>query len=131
MSSVDEVTQEGGKFVQYQRAAAKHHQNKLLHLQRRATENSARTQRGEPPLPDEDINKLFKPVPQPPRMDALLAAGRCAFHVKLLQMFAKFLLHWQKNKMKSSTFHVWWKRVLLDRAREFLSVSSTLLHRIL
>nr|CAB3241670.1 eukaryotic translation initiation factor 3 subunit H [Phallusia mammillata] len=76
MSSVDEVTQEGGKFVQYQRSAAKQHQNKLLHVQRRQTENAARTQRGEPPLPEEDASKLFKPVPQPPRIDALLAAGQ-------------------------------------------------------
>lgn len=76
MSSVDEVTQEGGKFVQYQRSATKQHQNKLLHVQRKQTENAARTQRGEPPLPEEDVNKLFKPVPQPPRIDALLAASK-------------------------------------------------------
>ena len=39
-------------------------------------ENQARSQRGEAPLPSEDLGKLFRPVPQPPRIDALLAAGQ-------------------------------------------------------
>ncbi|XP_078487004.1 eukaryotic translation initiation factor 3 subunit H-like [Ciona intestinalis] len=76
MSSVDDLTQESQRFVQYQRSAGKQHQNKLLYMQRRATENAARTQRGEPPLPDEDINKVVRPLQQPSRIDALLASGQ-------------------------------------------------------
>lgn len=45
------------------------------YLQRRQQENAGRQSRGEPPLPEEDINKMFKPPQPPPRMDTLLTAG--------------------------------------------------------
>lgn len=39
-------------------------------------ENSARQARGDPPLPDEDLTKLFK-SPQPPlRLESMLMAGQ-------------------------------------------------------
>lgn len=47
----------------------------LQYLQRRQQENTQRQSRGEPPLPEEDISKLFKPPQAPPRMDTLLIAG--------------------------------------------------------
>lgn len=34
-----------------------------------------RQSRGEPPLPEEDLSKLFKPLQAPARMDSLLIAG--------------------------------------------------------
>lgn len=34
-----------------------------------------RQSRGEPPLPEEDLSKLFKPHQAPARMDSLLIAG--------------------------------------------------------
>lgn len=34
-----------------------------------------RQSRGEPPLPEEDLSKLFKPPQPPARMDSLLIAG--------------------------------------------------------
>lgn len=45
------------------------------YLQRRQQENAQRQSRGEPPLPEEDISKMFKPPQPPPRMDTLLIAG--------------------------------------------------------
>lgn len=45
------------------------------YLQRRQQENAQRQSRGEPPLPEEDITKMFKPPQPPPRMDTLLIAG--------------------------------------------------------
>lgn len=47
----------------------------LQYLQRRQQENTQRQSRGEPPLPEEDITKMFKPPQPPPRMDTLLIAG--------------------------------------------------------
>jgi len=88
MSSVDELTQESGKFVQYQRAVAKAHQNKLVYLQRRATENAARAQRGEPPLPDEDLSKVLRSVTQPPRIDALLSAKQVSTYCDKINEFS-------------------------------------------
>ncbi|PWA33726.1 hypothetical protein CCH79_00007458 [Gambusia affinis] len=48
----------------------------VQYLQRRQQENVQRQSRGEPPLPEEDISKLFKPPQAPPRMDTLLIAGQ-------------------------------------------------------
>ena len=39
-------------------------------------ENSARRARGEPPLPDEDINKIFKPMPAVSRLETLLISNQ-------------------------------------------------------
>uniref|UniRef100_A0A8B9LRJ1 Eukaryotic translation initiation factor 3, subunit H, b n=1 Tax=Astyanax mexicanus TaxID=7994 RepID=A0A8B9LRJ1_ASTMX len=47
------------------------------YIQRRQQENAQRQSRGEPPLPEEDLSKLFKPPQAPPRMDTLLIAGHC------------------------------------------------------
>lgn len=76
MHAVDELTQESVKFVQYQRAVGKQQYNKATTTQRRNAENVQRKSRGEDPLPEEDLSKLFKPIPQPPRIDAALAAGQ-------------------------------------------------------
>ncbi|KAG9355383.1 hypothetical protein JZ751_000221, partial [Albula glossodonta] len=46
------------------------------YLQRRQQENAQRQSRGEPPLPEEDLSKMFKPPQPPPRMDTLLIAGQ-------------------------------------------------------
>ncbi|ROL46052.1 Eukaryotic translation initiation factor 3 subunit H [Anabarilius grahami] len=46
------------------------------YLQRRQQENAQRQSRGEPPLPEEDISKMFKPPQAPPRMDTLLISGQ-------------------------------------------------------
>uniref|UniRef100_A0A3B1JV96 Eukaryotic translation initiation factor 3 subunit H n=1 Tax=Astyanax mexicanus TaxID=7994 RepID=A0A3B1JV96_ASTMX len=51
-------------------------QQKHQYLQRRQQENAQRQSRGEPPLPEEDISKMFKPPQPPPRMDTLLIAGQ-------------------------------------------------------
>lgn len=48
------------------------------YVQRRQQENAQRQSRGEPPLPEEDLTKLFKPPQPPPRMDSLLIAGQFA-----------------------------------------------------
>lgn len=48
----------------------------LQYVQRRQQENAQRQSRGEPPLPEEDLTKLFKPPQPPPRMDSLLIAGQ-------------------------------------------------------
>ncbi|KAG8010234.1 Eukaryotic translation initiation factor 3 subunit H, partial [Nibea albiflora] len=51
--------------------------HELLNLSsRRQQENAQRQSRGEPPLPEEDITKMFKPPQPPPRMDTLLIAGQ-------------------------------------------------------
>ena len=51
------------KFNKGQKLAVKQCQGKTRLMQKRQQENTARVARGEDPLPEEDINKLFKPLP--------------------------------------------------------------------
>ncbi|KAL4235568.1 Eukaryotic translation initiation factor 3 subunit H [Mactra antiquata] len=76
MESVDEVAIDANKFVNYQRQYQKQNLAKTQYLQKRQQENQQRIARGEKPLPDEDINKIFKPLQTPPRLDSLLITGQ-------------------------------------------------------
>ena len=51
-------------------------------------ENDLRVQKGDAPLPDEDLNKLFKPLQAPPRLDSLLLAGQIAAYSDQVSEFA-------------------------------------------
>jgi len=89
MSSVDELTQESGKFVQHQRSVAKYNQHKNNSIQRRATENAARQARGEPPLPTEpDLSKIPRPSAPPQRIEALLASQQVNQYCQQIKDFA-------------------------------------------
>lgn len=87
MDSVDELTQEANKFNNYQRQVSKLGQDKHKYIQKRTAENSARQTRGEPPLPEEDMTKLFKPIAPLPRLDATITAGQINTYCKELSQF--------------------------------------------
>ncbi|GFU90782.1 eukaryotic translation initiation factor 3 subunit H [Trichonephila clavipes] len=57
-------------------------------IKNKAAENNARSVKGEPPLPDDDINKLFKPIPPPSRLDALLVSGQIDSYCKQISQFS-------------------------------------------
>ncbi|KAG8570220.1 hypothetical protein GDO81_011157 [Engystomops pustulosus] len=76
MDRVDEMSQDIVKYNTFLRNASKQTQQKHQYVQRRQQENIQRQSRGEPPLPEEDVSKLFKPPLPPPRMDSLLIAGQ-------------------------------------------------------
>merc|ERR1712109_335907 len=76
METVDELNQESIKFNKYQNMAVKQCQDKTRYLQKRQVENTARSARGEEALPDEDLNKIFKPIPPPNRLNALVLSGQ-------------------------------------------------------
>uniref|UniRef100_A0A8C0A4J9 Eukaryotic translation initiation factor 3 subunit H n=1 Tax=Bos mutus grunniens TaxID=30521 RepID=A0A8C0A4J9_BOSMU len=75
MDRVDEMSQDIVKYNTYMRNTSKQQQQKHQYQQRRQQENMQRQSRGEPPLPEEDLSKLFKPHQPPARMDSLLIAG--------------------------------------------------------
>jgi len=75
MDSVDELNQESIKFNKHQNMVLKQYQEKTRWIQKRQLENQARAARGEEPLPDEDINKVYKPIPPPSRMNPLILSG--------------------------------------------------------
>ncbi|KAK2537175.1 Eif3h [Columba livia] len=87
MDRVDEMSQDIVKYNTYLRNVSKQQQQKHQYQQRRQQENSQRQSRGEPPLPEEDINKLFKPPQPPPRMESLLIAGQINTYCQNIKEF--------------------------------------------
>ncbi|KAM9403627.1 eukaryotic translation initiation factor 3 subunit H-like [Salvelinus alpinus] len=76
MDRVDDMSQDIVKYNTYSRNLSKQQQQKHQYTQRRQQENAQRQTRGETPLPEEDVSKMFKPPQPPPRMDTLLIAGQ-------------------------------------------------------
>ncbi|TRY62693.1 hypothetical protein TCAL_02053 [Tigriopus californicus] len=84
IDSVDDLNLESIKFNKYQNMSIKQFQDKTRYLQKRQQDNTARLARGEEPLPDEDINKVFKPIAPPSRLNSLIMSGHiasCSEHV--------------------------------------------------
>ncbi|EGV97552.1 Eukaryotic translation initiation factor 3 subunit H, partial [Cricetulus griseus] len=81
MDRVDEMSQDIIKYNTYMRNTSKQQQQKHQYQQRRQQENMQRQSRGEPPLPEEDLSKLFKPHQAPARMDSLLIAGLLSYFI--------------------------------------------------
>ena len=79
MDSVDELNQESIKFNKHQNLMLKQFQEKTRFIQKRQLENQARVARGEDPLPEEDLSKLFKNVPAPSRLNPLILSGTISF----------------------------------------------------
>ncbi|PVD23497.1 hypothetical protein C0Q70_16769 [Pomacea canaliculata] len=88
MECVDDVAMDTNKYVNFQRQNFRQQQAKQQYLQKRQQENQQRAQRGEPPLPDEDISKLFKPLQPPPRLDCLLVADQIDQYCKSVSEFS-------------------------------------------
>lgn len=69
------------------RNISKQQQQKHQYQQRRQQENMQRQSRGEPPLPEEDLSKLFKPPQPPARMESLLIAGQINTYCQNIKEF--------------------------------------------
>ncbi|MGH0120927.1 UNVERIFIED_CONTAM: hypothetical protein FKN15_038466 [Acipenser sinensis] len=87
MDRVDDMSQDIVKYNTFSRNVSKQQQQKHQYLQRRQQENTQRQTRGEPPLPEEDISKMFKPPQPPPRMDTLLIAGQINTYCQHIKEF--------------------------------------------
>ncbi|XP_048384367.1 eukaryotic translation initiation factor 3 subunit H-B [Stegostoma tigrinum] len=87
MDRVDEMSQDIIKYNTYMRNVTKQQQQKQQYLHRRQLENSQRQSRGEAPLPEEDLSKLFKPPQPPPRLETLLVAGQINTYCQQIKEF--------------------------------------------
>jgi translation initiation factor 3 subunit H len=76
MDRVDELYQEAAKFNKYQTLAQRQEQEKHRQLNKLAVENTAKIAKGEAPTPEEDILKLFRPLPVPPRLNPMITSGQ-------------------------------------------------------
>jgi translation initiation factor 3 subunit H len=88
IESVDEMSQDANKFFNYQRQLIRQQQAKQQFQAKRASENALRVARGEQPLPDDDINRMFKPPQPPPRLDSLLLSQQINAYVEQITEFA-------------------------------------------
>lgn len=87
MDRVDELNQEAMKFNRYQQLVVRQQQDKNRLLAKRAQENAIRAAKDEPPLPDEDINKLLRPLPVPPRLNPMIVAGQINTYSEHISQF--------------------------------------------
>ncbi|CAB0038876.1 unnamed protein product [Trichogramma brassicae] len=87
MDRVDELNQEAIKFNRYQNLVIRQQQDKNRLLQKRAQENAARAAKDEPPLPEEDINKLIRPIPVPLRLNPMITAGQINTYSQHISQF--------------------------------------------
>lgn len=78
MDAVDELNQESIKFNKHQNMVLKQYQEKTRFIQKRQLENQQRTSRGEDPLPEDDLAKMFKPLAPPSRLNPLILSGTIA-----------------------------------------------------
>lgn len=88
IDNVDELSGETNKYLNYHKQLQKQNHLKQQYLQKREAENSARRARGEPPLPDEDINKIFKPLPAISRLEPLLISNQIKNYSEQINEFA-------------------------------------------
>lgn len=88
IEGTDELCQDAQKLHNYQRNVARQQQQIDAYKQRRTQENDMRKQRGEPPLPEEDINKVFRPLPPPLRLDNMLTSAQIGTYCEQLGEFS-------------------------------------------
>ena len=73
---VDRMSAESSKHANYYKSLVKQQQLRQQHQYKKEQENLAREKRGEAPLPQEDLDKLFKLPTPPPRLDNVLLSAQ-------------------------------------------------------
>merc|ERR1712228_1100740 len=84
----DDMSQEINKYTNHQRQVFKQNQAKIQYQQKKQQENAQRQLRGEEPTPEEDLTKIFKPIPAPSRLDTLLISNQVTNYCKQVGQFS-------------------------------------------
>jgi translation initiation factor 3 subunit H len=81
-NTIEQYSQEQGKFQFFLRALARQKQQQADHLKKRQVDNESRAAAGKEPLPEEDLsrNPLFKPLAKPNRLDTYLLSNQIAYY---------------------------------------------------
>ncbi|KAL2632756.1 hypothetical protein R1flu_004235 [Riccia fluitans] len=86
---MDDLGMEQQKFQYYYRNLSRQQGQQQAWLQKRRAENMARRAAGEEPLPEEDPNNpLFKPIPEPSRLDSYLITNQVNNYCNQINGFA-------------------------------------------
>ncbi|XP_029709214.1 eukaryotic translation initiation factor 3 subunit H [Aedes albopictus] len=87
MDRVDELNQEANKFNKYQQTVIRQEQDKHRMLAKHAQENAARIAKGEAPLPEDEVQKLFRPLPVPSRLNPMIVSGQINTYAQHISQF--------------------------------------------
>lgn len=105
IESIDDLQMESQKLQHYDRNQQRQKAAQQQYLLKRKTEAQQRLSKGDDPLPEEDVsqNPLFKPMPQPSRLESLLIANQMQAYCQQInqfsgQSFAKLFLMQSLNK---------------------------------
>ncbi|XP_063723688.1 eukaryotic translation initiation factor 3 subunit H-B-like [Symsagittifera roscoffensis] len=82
---VDRMSAESSKHANYYKGLIKQQQLRQQHQYKKEQENLLREKRGEPPLPQEDLDKMFKLPTPPPRLDNVLLSAQVQSFCRELQ----------------------------------------------
>jgi len=104
---VDDLQQESNKLQHFDRNMQRQKSAQQQYLLKKKQEAQIRLMRGEEALPEEDLssNPLFKPIPQPSRLESLLIANQMEAYCQQVnqftgQSFAKLFLMQSLNSGK-------------------------------
>ncbi|XP_055683769.1 eukaryotic translation initiation factor 3 subunit H [Lutzomyia longipalpis] len=87
MDRVDELNQEATKFNKHLQQVNRQEQERHRVLTKHAQENAARIAKGEAPLPEEDVNKMFRPITVPPRLNPMIVSGQINTYAQHISQF--------------------------------------------
>eukprot|EP00252_Welwitschia_mirabilis_P014640 TRINITY_DN3220_c0_g1_i1.p1 TRINITY_DN3220_c0_g1~~TRINITY_DN3220_c0_g1_i1.p1 ORF type:complete len:344 (-),score=60.94 TRINITY_DN3220_c0_g1_i1:440-1471(-) len=86
---MDDLTVEQQKFQYYYRNLSRQQAQQQAWLQKRRADNLARKAAGEEPLPEEDpTNPVFKPIPEPSRLESYLIVNHAANYCDQIKGFS-------------------------------------------
>ncbi|CAI5465366.1 unnamed protein product [Closterium sp. Yama58-4] len=86
---MDDLSAEQQRFQYHYRSVQRQQQQQLAWVQKRRSDNALRRAAGEEPLPEEDpTNPIFKPIPEPSRIDMLLTTNQIANYCAQINEFS-------------------------------------------
>jgi translation initiation factor 3 subunit H len=85
---MDDLGSESQKVAYHSRAVARQQAQQAAWVQKRRAENATRRSSGQEPLPEEEPgNPLFKPLPEPSRLDGFLIVNQVANYCAQIDQF--------------------------------------------
>eukprot|EP00310_Coccolithus_braarudii_P012399 CAMPEP_0183352020 /NCGR_PEP_ID=MMETSP0164_2-20130417/26999_1 /TAXON_ID=221442 /ORGANISM="Coccolithus pelagicus ssp braarudi, Strain PLY182g" /LENGTH=333 /DNA_ID=CAMNT_0025524359 /DNA_START=62 /DNA_END=1063 /DNA_ORIENTATION=+ len=86
---IDDLQQESNKLQHHERNVQRQKAAQQQYLQKKKMEALARASKGEEPLPEEDLsnNPMFKPIPQPSRLESLLITNQMQAYCRQINQF--------------------------------------------
>ncbi|KAI9480396.1 MAG: hypothetical protein EXX96DRAFT_479925 [Benjaminiella poitrasii] len=88
LDCADVQQQEQNNYQYWQRSVAREQGRMQAWLTKRKQENAQRAQNGQAPLPEDEVNSLFKLPPEPSRLDSMILSAQMHNFTKQINQFA-------------------------------------------